>query len=400
MTELYPVLTDGNEMLLVGCSGDVTKICSDDHDQCNIFLWMDLDIAFNIDSFINDGILIVNDSSLRIDSWLKNIPYLNIKTFNDLNEIVEFIARCSKRYLEGKTVVLGYSGGKDSTAALILIIKLMEYINIKLKVMYVYMPYMESIRNLKFVEQVGRKLGVNIEVVEPRRRYVKKMLKRLGLPRRGNRWCTYFKVRPIRKVVRGNPKVVEAVADRLFESPKRALRLIRRLKDGFIASEKKFTPVGFMPVIDIMFLIKRYELIHPAYIDGLPRVSCTLCPYKTLYEFNIKEPLEDPGLIDEVLLREYKKSYVYSKIPFEEFMSNALWRFKPNTALRLYRLKNKLRDYLSEGKILSYDKVRRLHIMSWEQCDAVRRRVRNVEINNLVNRVERALNIWGFKSGL
>ena len=390
MTELYPVLTD-NKILVVGCSSDITKLC--DNEQCNIFLWVDSDIALNINPFIINDVLRINDLSLHISSWLESVPYLNIRSFNDIDDIVNFIAKRSKKYLEGKTVVLGYSGGKDSTAALILITKLMEYLNIKLKVMYVYMPYIESTRNLKFVEYVSRRLSINIEIIEPKRRYVRKTLKWLGLPRRGNRWCTYFKVRPIRKVVRGNPKVIEAIADRLFESPKRALRLIKRLKDGFIASERKFTPVEFMPITDVMFIVKKWGLIHPAYMDGLPRVSCTLCPYKTLYEFNVVETLEDPGLIDEVLLKEYRKSYVYSKIPFEEFISNALWRFKPNTALKLYKLKGRLRNYLDKGRILSYRRVKDLHIMSWNQCEKIRMIAEFVRVDDLVIRVEKALNI-------
>ena len=390
MTELYPVLTD-NKILVVGCSSDITKLC--DNEQCNIFLWVDSDIALNINPFIINDVLRINVLSLYISSWLESVPYLNIRSFNDIDDIVNFIAKRSKKYLEGKTVVLGYSGGKDSTAALILITKLMEYLNIKLKVMYVYMPYIESTRNLKFVEYVSRRLSINIEIIEPKRRYVRKTLKWLGLPRRGNRWCTYFKVRPIRKVVRGNPKVIEAIADRLFESPKRALRLIKRLKDGFIASERKFTPVEFMPITDVMFIVKKWGLIHPAYMDGLPRVSCTLCPYKTLYEFNVVETLEDPGLIDEVLLKEYRKSYVYSKIPFEEFISNALWRFKPNTALKLYKLKGRLRNYLDKGRILSYRRVKDLHIMSWNQCEKIRMIAEFVRVDDLVIRVEKALNI-------
>ena len=396
MTELYPVLTD-NKMLVIGCNGDITKLCS--NGQCDIFLWVDPEIALNINSFIINDVLRINDLSLHISSWLESVPYLNIKTFNDIDDIVKLIAKRSKGYLEGKTVVLGYSGGKDSTAALILITKLTEYLNIKLKVMYVYMPYIESTRNLRFVEYVSRRLSINIEIVEPKRRYVRKMLKWLGLPRRGNRWCTYFKVRPIRKVVRGNPRVIEAIADRLFESPKRALRLIKRLKDGFIASKRRFTPVEFMPITDVMFIVKNWSLIHPAYMDGLPRVSCTLCPYKTLYEFNVVETLEDPGLIDEVLLKEYRKSYVYSKIPFEEFVSNALWRFKPNIALRLYKVKRELRNYLDKERILSYRQVKDLHIMSWNQCEKIRTTAEFVRIDDLVNRVEKALNISGISNG-
>jgi len=386
-----------NKILVVGCSSDLTKLCT--NKQCDIFLWIDSDIALNVNSFIINDVLRINDSSLYISSWLESVPYLNVKTFNDIDDIANFIAKHSRKYLEGKTVVLGYSGGKDSTAALILITKLMEYLNIKLKVMYVYMPYIESTRNLKFVEYVSRRLSIDIEIVEPKRRYVRKMLKWLGLPRRGNRWCTYFKVRPIRKVVRGNPKVIEAVADRLFESPKRALRLIRRLKDGFIASERKFTPVEFMPITDIMFIVKKWGLVHPAYKDGLPRVSCTLCPYRTLYEFNVVETLEDPGLIDEVLLKEHRKSYVYSKIPFEDFVSDGLWRFKPNTALRLYKLKNELRNYLGEERILNYRQVKDLHVMSWGQCERIRVIAEFVRVSDLVNRVERALNILGISSG-
>ncbi len=393
MTEFYPLLWKG-KITSVGSGGDVLNVCSEG--KCDLFLWIDPDVAINIGRFLRGKEYIEADHErLFIGKWVEGIPYLHIKTFDDLEEVVKLIAKRVKTYLEGRTLVLTYSGGKDSTAALIISLKLQEYIDFKLRVMYVFMPYLEALRNIKFVDFVSKRLGINIEVVEPKRRYVKKMLRWLGLPRRGNRWCTYFKVRPIRKVVRGNPNVIEGVADRIFESPKRALRLLKRLKDGFIASKKKFTPVEFMPIIDIMDIVRKYDLIHPAYKDGLPRVSCSLCPYKTLYEFNVREDIEDEGFIEEVLRKEHSKGKVYSRIPLEDFLEHALWRFKPITAYRLYKLKNILRRYVGDLDALSFQEVLSMHEKSWSGVAMLKNKARKVSLEELVNKVEVSLNLLG-----
>jgi len=396
MTELYPIKHEG-DILTVGSGGESIVI---NDSRRNLYLWVDPDTAVRVDEFIDErSYLRVGNVSLPIGSWVESVPYLNVRTFDDVDEVVRFLARHVRSYLEGKTVVLTYSGGKDSTAALILTLELQKYIDFKLRVAYVYMPYLEAQRNVRFVEYVGSRLGIDVEVLEPKRRYVRKLLKWVGLPRRGNRWCTYLKVRPLRDIIRGNPDVVEGVADRVFESPKRALRLIKRLKNGFIASAKRFTPVEFMTITDVMCIVKRYGLIHPAYIDGLPRVSCTLCPYKTLYEFNVREDLEDEGLIEEVLKKEHSKGRVYSKIPLDDFLENALWRFKPAVSYRLYRIKNALRKYLSDLEVKSYREVLDMHVRSWECVGDLRRVAEKVTIKDLINKLEGVLNLVGAGSG-
>jgi len=39
------------------------------------------------------------------------------------------------------------------------------------------MLYLEAQRSLRFVEYVDSRLGIGVEVLEPRRRYVRKLLK-------------------------------------------------------------------------------------------------------------------------------------------------------------------------------------------------------------------------------
>ena len=70
----------------------------------------------------------------------------------------------------------------------------------------------------------------------------------------------------------------------------------------------------------------------------MPRVSCTYCPYKSLYEL-YAEPTRglDTAYIEHVLNRQYHK--YYSPIArWEEFQKYHLWSFDPSASKLLHAI--------------------------------------------------------------
>ncbi len=356
MTELYPVVGDRGEVVrLQGGSAEATvyyryDVESGEHRVERIIFWLDVDTGVDVTGLVGKtGFLHIGDVRLPLRLWLLSAPYVHAYTFTTLEEHVERVARSVGRELRGRRVVLGYSGGKDSTAALLVLLRLVERLGIKLDVMYIHMPFIESPRNVRFVEEVARRLGINIEIVEAPRKKMKSYLLWRGLPRRGDRWCTFFKVKPMREYRKRHRGALEVVADRIMEAPKRLEKLAAPAARHEYLSGRKFRPTFLMTLLDVVKVVRDAGLVHPAYLDGLPRVACTLCPFKALHEFRIVEELEDPGLIETVLRKEHRKWY--SEIPWEDFTRHHLWRYPRREALQVYRAKTILESMLEKGEL-------------------------------------------------
>ncbi len=267
-------------------------------------------------------------------SWKLFAPYIHGYTILDEDAFVEDLAKALRNSLEGKTLVLGFSGGKDSTALLVLATKLVQYVNAELLPIYVHVPILDTSKNLSFVDYVSKKLGIEIVVVEAKRRDVLSKLRWLGMPRRGFRWCTAFKVVPMRRIVKER-NAIELLGDRVFESLKRLKRLLP-IAGKSVVYARKLHLLAFATFLDIHRIVRRYGLVHPSYLEGSLRVSCTLCPYRTLFEIDLRNH-DDPGLIEELLRRDYSKRF--SRIvDLETFLNLSLWRFDPSRTARILRL--------------------------------------------------------------
>ncbi|MET1100967.1 MAG: phosphoadenosine phosphosulfate reductase family protein [Pyrodictiaceae archaeon] len=344
MTELYPLIEDRILRGVMGSGGDATKICKVSG-GCSHYLWLNKQEAVSVDSLMDEkGKVWVEDESKKlpvpIRSWLLAVPYIHARVVDNLEEYVEWLKKRVGRELKGKRILLGFSGGKDSLAALIVVAKLAEHIPVKIHPIYIHIPFLESPRSIRFVEKVSKKLSIEIDIREAPKRIIKSMLKWRGMPRRGFRWCTVYKVKFMREVKKNDPKTIEVVADRLPESPKRFERLSKAAAHRILFVGRKFRPTYMLAVLDVISIVKKYGLVHPDYLDGLPRVACHLCPFKTLYEFRKLPELEDPGLIDEVLRRTWMRWYEF--VSYEEFVEQHLWRFDRFTAKALSKLRKEL----------------------------------------------------------
>jgi len=344
LTELYPLLRGGRLAGVLGTGGDATKLC--DNRSCRYFLWMTPGEAWEVTGLLSRrGVVELEGEGGRgfapVASWVASPPYVHARSFNSLDEYVEYLYRLVGRELRGRRVLLGFSGGKDSVAALLVLLRLQELAGFKLHVLYVHIPFLEPEENIAFVERVGRRLGVEVELVEAPRREMKTLLKWKGMPRRGYRFCTVYKAKPMRRLRKEDPRLIEVIGDRLTESPKRFRRLSKAAAARAVLVGRKFRPTYLFTLYDVVTLVRRHGLVHPDYVRGLPRVACSLCPFRALYEFLVDEAgLEESELIQQV----YRKMWAkwYSWVGYDVFREQRLWRFSALAAKPLIYLKQLL----------------------------------------------------------
>ncbi len=362
MTEYYPVIEDGRLVGVIATGGNALLLQRRDK---HYYMWLTPSRAIEVTSLLVHGRLPVENDRIPIASWVYGPPYVHARTVTDLSEYARWLARRVGSQVRGRQVVVGVSGGKDSVAALLVLLELREYVEFRLRPMYIHIPLLDTERTLDFIDKVSSRLGIEIEVVEAPRRHLKSMLKWKGLPRRGLRWCTYYKVKPMRLVRKEDRRSLEVVADRAYEAPKRLRKLVHAARAQAVLVGRKFRPTYTMTLPDVVEIVRRTGLVHPDYLEGMPRVACSMCPYKSLYEFRSLNELEDPGFIEEVLRKEWKKWY--SEIEWEKFLEMHLWRFPRRQALAVYRARLLLEEKRGELGEVRRESVVEVYRRVWEE---------------------------------
>ncbi len=388
MTELYPVIDDGVLTGVLGCGGDALLMCHVEN-ECRFFLWVSAEEAVEVTDLIEGrGVKVPGGGVLPVVSWVRAAPYVHVRVCSGLRGYVSWVARELRGSgIRGRSVIVGVSGGKDSVAALTVVNSLAGRLGLRVRATYVYIPFLDSLRSRKFVEEVlPQRVGCDVEVVEARRRDVKRYLKWRGMPKRGRRWCTYFKVRPMRDAMKADRRLLEVVADRVSESPKRARKLLKVASERLILAGRRFRPTYILTILDVVDIVRSVNAVHPDYVSGYPRVACALCPYRSLYELGeeVLRDVEDAGLIEEVLRKEHSVRYARLGIDFEDLTSKHLWRFEPSTAKLLNKVvhavaKDEGRARLGKGRVKSIIKKLwegtppRAHVLRnpWEYPEAL-----------------------------
>ena len=271
--------------------------------------------------------------------------------------------------LRNKKVLLAYSGGKDSTATLLVAYKLAEELDFKLKVIYVYMPFLESPKNIKFVESVSKRLNLDVEIdiVNPPKWIIKKYLFEYGLPYRRFRWCTYLKTRPMREYRKQYNIDFIVIGDHLWETVKRLKRLASLVFKRNLVKRREVYLIAQLTILDISTIVKEANIIHSDYLAGATRVSCVFYPYKACFEFKLDlGDVEDPGLIDSVLRFEWRKWYK-RYVDYKSFLEFNLWRYVPRVARMFCKAKNYLMRIVDREGLerLTVDDVAKKHRALW-----------------------------------
>ncbi len=367
MVEALPVIENNRVVGYIASSSDMSLINIDNNYR--FFLWIS-DTAVDISEICEkEGTLIkLNDEVFNLDLWFEPIVLNMFKTIDSIEDIVDILYNTCGKIIENSSIVLAYSGGKDSTATLITLLKLQERVSYKLYVCYTYLPFLENVKNLKYVELVSKKLNINIDIISPPKRIVLKYLRKYGLPFRRCRWCTYLKVRPLREYYKKVNATFHAVGDRATECEKRWRRLFEYIMRMKFISKREFRPIYTLSLIDVIEICKQYLLINPQYLRGLQRVSCVVCPYKSLPELYIEniDETEDPGLLESVLRFEYHRWYSHA-VSLEDFQKLRLWRFVPNVAKLFVNLRRKILSKINKINELTLDKYVKFSSSIWHE---------------------------------
>ena len=208
---------------------------------------------------------------------LKDIIKANesyIKAFED----------ASRSFLEqfkGHDIIVPWSGGKDSTAALILASKVFKDVT----AIYVKMEY-EMPQTDEYIEKLAKKLGV--DVIET---FVPMPVGKYGIPTHHNRWCTRMKVEALYKAVKNFENPILVVGDRDGESARRRLKppVIER-ENEILGTILEIMPIKFWSGMMVQLYILMNDLdLHPLYYEGFYRLGCTICPSLSGWEIKLLE---------------------------------------------------------------------------------------------------------------
>lgn len=210
-----------------------------------------------------------------------------------------------RRYVEwADTVVVPWSGGKDSTATLLLTLKVFPKKKIRVVTVDTGVEFPQT---LEYIDEVSRKLGI-----EPYRVYagVDRGIIEEGMPmpRHDNRWCTGRKIASIERAIedlsQGNTLVV--TGDRDVESKTRSIRPPARVekKDRLVV-----TPIKLWSTAHVqLYLMLNNIQLNPLYYMGFYRIGCYICPalrswelYIVMENSRLRRSLEDKPLFKKFI---------------------------------------------------------------------------------------------------
>ncbi len=193
--------------------------------------------------------------------------------------ILEVLERHSMELLrenagEPDTVIVPWSGGKDSTAALILAVK--TFGRDRVKAVYVDTG-IDFPENLEYVERVASLLGVDYIV---KRAGVDEglLVEEMPMPDPDFRWCTGRKLDALREGFREAARgyTIVVTGDRDAESERRARRpLVRpdeRLGYPVISPLKMWSGAHVQ-----LYILSSGAPLNPLYTKGFYRIGCYIC---------------------------------------------------------------------------------------------------------------------------
>ncbi len=226
--------------------------------------------------------LVIPDEGLRVECRLlrREARGVSIERLVEANQkVLDMFEHISLRFLKREVekydnIVVTWSGGKDSTAALLLTLKLLPRNRVTVIHADTGLEFPES---LEYVEEVSRKLGIT--PVEVKADVAGELESgRKPLPTHEDRWCRDMKVEAIEKKIReiareGSTLVV--VGDRDAESEARAKRPPIREGGGV----KYIAPLRHWGTAHVqLYLLREGVGLNKLYLNGFYRIGCFICP--------------------------------------------------------------------------------------------------------------------------
>ena len=238
-----------------------------------------------------------------------------------------------------KSVVVSYSGGKDSLVCLSLALD--TGLNVEMLFNDTGLEFNETINK---VYEAAEKFNLNLHIAEPEVSFWDS-IRVFGPPARDYRWCCkVLKLTPLaRKSRRMWPSgALNIVGQRAFESLERA-RSQRVWRNKWVPHLLSISPIQEWGQLAIWLYIhkhKLWSLVNPLYRLGYERIGCWLCPASTLAEFNTAKNIH-PELWCrwELELEKWRKTLNHDKY----WITLGLWRWLgPSTAKKQLLQKAKL----------------------------------------------------------
>ena len=207
--------------------------------------------------------------------------------------------------------VVPWSGGKDSTTALLLAIK--AYGLSRVKAIYVDTG-VDFPHNRDYVKEIAKKLSV--ELIEVKARIIEELVEGKKLPTHENRWCTKLKIKALYEafntISSDKSDILVIVGDRDAESELRSKRPPFREHEGYyqIAPIKMWSGAHTQ-----LYLLVNDIPLNPLYLMGFYRIGCYICPALRSWEVKImKEHSELSKTLDSLMFyREFITDY-YKKL--------------------------------------------------------------------------------------
>lgn len=353
--ERYPVISSRGEIVAwIVSGGEFTALYNREGRLEKLVLWMDSEYGVNVIEYYDEKTRTLRVGDVVVTVWrhIEDVPWPPVYTIGSVDEYVEWLAE--KLWDEGikpGRAVVNYSGGKDSLAALYVLAKAGKKIGLEVYAAYVYVWPLEPKYSAKFAKCSAEKLGIEMLSLETDQEYMTSRLKNTGFPYRGARWCTYQKLKPLKKKRKELKPDYVAQGERLLEAWKRFKRLYQMSRTPKMLTGSMIRPIYPLTLLDVVKIVRHTGLIHPDYLLGCPRVACLMCPYRALHEFppNWLKHLPDPGFVEEILKTTYRlRRFADKGIPYQDYVEQHLWRYHVEEAARLYRAKKLLPKNLEE----------------------------------------------------
>lgn len=219
-----------------------------------------------------------------------------------------------------KTCTVSLSGGKDSLATLLVVMKA----GIRPKIIYAD-THMDC-GSSSLVKSIAERYGLEIISCGISEDVLYRNIERLGPPSVDYRWCckvhqlSQFQI--LAMMLDGSN--LTFVGQRRYESKKR-MQNGKVLRNEWVPNQVAVAPIQEWNALHVwMYILMRKEPFNPKYAQCMPRIGCMLCPFMSLAEIEMNKHSNGKSDIWYQAIEDYGRS---RGMP-EEWMKYHLWRYR------------------------------------------------------------------------
>ncbi|MGC8584916.1 MAG: phosphoadenosine phosphosulfate reductase family protein [Thermoplasmata archaeon] len=236
---------------------------------------------------------------------------------NYLKNIEEKAVREIKK-LDGKNVLVSFSGGKDSLVSLYLTI--LSGIRFRAFFLNTGLEFPETV---DYVRKISIKYGIDMDIIDSGNSFFN-ALEHFGPPGRDYRWCCKVcKLGPTTRYLIDKGEVYVIIGQRKYESFTR-YRNSNYWENEWVPNQKAFSPIQEWDSLSVWLYILFKKLEYNTWYErGMWRIGCYLCPSQDMGDFEIVREYNEKFSEWENYLYKYFRKYDNS----EMMVSHGLWRW-------------------------------------------------------------------------